>query len=178
MIAEARHVAHSLPDQCQGLATLAGAFQLDHAQRRLPRHEVIVHDAGVLERAGDARAEFEEMAVVHTDQALRDFERFVLPGLRGADARVIDRLSATYVEGYSPESDAREPFLAPALHVFGRQDHVVGYEDGLALADHYPRGSFVVLDGTGHNPHLERPQLVGALIRDWLGRVDRHRPCD
>lgn len=172
----ARHVAHSLPDQCQGLATLAGAFQLDHARRRLPRHEVIVHDAGVLERAGDARAEFEEMAVVHTDQALRAFERFVLPGLRGADARVIDRLSAAYVEGYEPESDAEEPFLAPALHVFGRQDHVVGYEDGLARADHYPHGSFVVLDGAGHNLHLERPQLVGALIRDWLGRVDHHRP--
>ncbi len=60
-----------------------------------------------------------------------------------------------------------EPFA-----VIGNQDDVVGYEDGLALRAHDPRGSFVVVDGAGHNVHLERPELTGAAVRDWLDRMD------
>ena len=171
----ARHVAHSLPSQCLGLATLAGVFEADHALRRLPEHQVTLHDADVLEHAGDAREEFTEMAVVHTPDALERFRQFVLPGLRGANQEVLERLGARYTEVPTPEADAAEPFQAPSLHVFGRQDQVVGFEDGSALRDHYTRGSFVVLDAAGHNVHLEQSEVVGALVRDWLDRVDTAR---
>lgn len=170
----ARHVAHALRNQCLGLATLAGAFQLDHALRRVPSHETIVYDAEILQQAGDWRESFEEMAVIHTAATLRSFERFVLPGLRGANQQVLDRLSASYTEAYSPESMAVDPFTAPSLHIFGRQDQVVGYEDGQSLIPHYPRGSFVALDSAGHNLHLEQPEVVGVLIREWLDRAKLH----
>lgn len=45
--------------------------------------------------------------------------------------------------------------------------------DGLGLRNHYPRGSFVVLDAAGHNVHLEQPEVTAALVRDWLARIDR-----
>lgn len=48
----------------------------------------------------------------------------------------------------------------------------MGYEDGWRLRDHYPRGTYAVLDLAGHNVHLEQPQLTTALIRDWLRRMD------
>lgn len=167
----ARHVAHALPDQCLGLATLAGAFQMDHAQRTLPAHQVITYDAAILEEAGEARDDFAQMAVVHTRETLRAFERFVLPGIRGANQEVLDRLGATYTNAYAPETEATSSFDAPSLHLFGRQDQVVGFEDGSVFQHHYTRGSFVVLDAAGHNLHLERPEVVGALLRDWLDRV-------
>lgn len=171
----ARHVAHSLAPQCLGLATLAGAFELDRALRELPPREILIHDERILELAGEARPEFEEMAVLHTEAALRGFERFVLPGIRGAKLRVLARLNATYTDAYVPELEHPAPFTAPALHVFGRQDHVVGFTDGLAAADHYPRGTFAVLDSAGHNVHIEQPEAVGALVREWLSRAASHR---
>ncbi|GAA1316551.1 alpha/beta fold hydrolase [Leucobacter albus] len=170
----ARHVAHELAAQCVGLATLAGAFELDRDKRSLPPREVVRHDEAVLELAGDARTEYAEMAVVHTERTLRGFERFVLPGIRGSNLRVLARLNATYTDAYSPERGAAGPFASPALHVFGRQDHVVGFADAFAFTGHYPRGAFVVLDGAGHNLHLEQPDTVGALVRDWLGRAAAH----
>jgi pimeloyl-ACP methyl ester carboxylesterase len=57
------------------------------------------------------------------------------------------------------------------LHLFGRQDHVTGYEDGWKLRDHYVRGTYAVLDAAGHNAHLERPELTAALVKDWLART-------
>lgn len=168
----ARHVAHAFAGQCLGLATLAGAFEPDRDARVLPEHEVIVHDEYVLESAGDAREYFAEMAVVHTEAALDAFRSFVLPGIRGTDEAVLTRISAANSDAYVPEANATEPFSHPSLHIFGRQDQVVGFEDGLAYREHYSRGTFAVLDCAGHNAHLEQPEVVGALLREWLKRVD------
>lgn len=63
------------------------------------------------------------------------------------------------------------PLEAPSLHLFGRQDHMTGYEDGWRLRDHYVRGTYAVLDAAGHNAHLERPELTAALVKDWLART-------
>lgn len=170
----ARHIAHELNEQCAGLATLAGAFELDREKRELPPKEIVIHDDKILSLAGDDRADFEEMAVLHTKAALTGFTRFVLPGIRGTKLRVLARLNQTYTDAYEPEKLATAPFTAPSLHVFGRQDHVVGYADGLAVADHYPRGTFAVIDGAGHNVHIEAPDAVGTLVRDWLASAARH----
>lgn len=168
----ARYAAHILRGQCLGLATLAGVFELDHSVRTLPEYRVVVSDATVLEKAGRDLDSFAEMAVLQTDEALKLFREFVLPGLRGSNQEIVDRIHSRYLEGYSPEQNAQEPFDAPSLHVFGRQDQVVGFADGLVFKNHYTRGTFVVLDAAGHNLHLEQSNIVGALIRDWLDRMD------
>jgi pimeloyl-ACP methyl ester carboxylesterase len=169
----ARHVAHERRDHVLGIATLASVVQPAHADRAVPERMVLHTDPSVLEAAGVAREAFEEVSVIQDAAAFAAFERYVLPGLRGADTAVMDRIAADYALEAVPEERHPEPFTAPALHMFGRQDDVVGYEDGLALRDHYPRGSFVVLDGAGHNVHLEQPGITAALVRDWLARIDR-----
>ncbi len=169
----ARHVAHERRDHVLGVATLAGVVHPAHTDRAVPERTVLHTEPAVLEAAGDARAAFEEVSVIQDAAAFTAFERYVLPGLRGADPAVMDRIAADYALEAVPEERHPEPFTAPALHLFGRQDDVVGYEDGLALRDHYPRGSFVVLDGAGHNVHLEQPEITAALIHDWLARIDR-----
>lgn len=166
----ARHVAHELRAQCAGLATLAGVFEMDHARRRLPGRQVVRPDDEVVAGADDLREKFTELAVLQTPAAFRAFRRHVAPSMRGADQGVLTRLGERYSEAPVPETGA-PPFDAPSLHVFGRQDHVVGHEDGWALREHYARGTFATLDAVGHNLHLEQPALVGALLRDWLDRV-------
>lgn len=169
----ARHVAHERRDRVLGVATLAGVVQPRHADRSVPPRSVLHTDSSVLEAAGDAREAFEEVSVIQDAATFAAFGQYVLPGLRGSDAAVLDRIAADYALAAIPEERHPEPFTAPALHLFGRQDDVVGYEDGLGLRGHYPRGSFVILDAAGHNVHLEQTEVTAALVRDWLARIDR-----
>ncbi|MEW9870974.1 alpha/beta fold hydrolase [Arthrobacter sp. HS15c] len=167
----ARHVAHVLRDQVLGLATLAGVFEPIHQARSLPRRQVVREDPSVLALAGQVRDDYEEMSVVQSEATLNAFIRYALPGLRGANQAVLERVAANYALSVEPEVAHPAPFEAPSLHLFGRQDHVTGYEDGWKHRDHYVRGTYVVLDAAGHNAHLERPDLTAALVKDWLVRI-------
>lgn len=129
----ARHVAHERRDRVLGVATLAGVVHPAYADRAVPQRTVLHTEPSVLDAAGDAREAFEEVSVIQDAAAFTAFERYVLPGLRGADPAVMDRIAADYALEAFPEERHSAPFTAPALHLFGRQDDVVGYEDGLAL---------------------------------------------
>lgn len=168
----ARYVAHQLREQVIGLATLAGVFEPLHDARTLPARQVLHKNPRVAAAAGLAREDYEEMTVVQTEATVAAFTRYALPGLRAADQTVIDRISANYALNVQPEIEHAAPFEAPSLHVFGRQDHVTGYEDGWKLRDHYIRGTFAVLDAAGHNVHLEQHALTAALVKDWLVRMN------
>ena len=39
------------------------------------------------------------------------------------------------------------------------------------VLENYPRETFAVLDGAGHNLQIEKDQVFTALVRDWLNRV-------
>ncbi|MGW2180680.1 alpha/beta fold hydrolase [Streptomyces sp. NPDC001732] len=54
-----------------------------------------------------------------------------------------------------------------------RQDALVGWRDQLALLNHYPRMTAVVLDGAGHNPQVECTPAVRELIGGWLDMLPR-----
>jgi pimeloyl-ACP methyl ester carboxylesterase len=168
----ARHIAHELRGQVLGLATVAGVFEADRSARRVPERTAVVVDPATLERAGDVRGAFETAHVVQTNETLDAFLTSVLPGERASDQSVMDRIAERYDLPVKPEVAHPEPYTAPSLHLFGRQDDVVGHEDGWLLRDHYPRGTYAVLDAAGHGVHLERPTVTAALVRDWLDRVD------
>ncbi|MCQ1947525.1 MULTISPECIES: alpha/beta fold hydrolase [unclassified Arthrobacter] len=170
----ARHVAHTLKDQVLGLATLASVFTAIHEDRVLPPRQIIHRDPALIEAGADGSADFEDEAVLQTADAFAGFSEYVLPGLRGADQALMEQIAADYALDTEPELAHAQPFEAPSLHIFGRQDHVTGYEDGWAVRENYPRGTFTVLDAAGHNLHLERPALVSALMRDWIERVEIH----
>ena len=167
----ARYVAHELRDQVLGLATLAGVYEPTHQARSLPRRQVIREDPSVLALAGQVGDDYEAMTVVQSTATLEAFTRYALPGLRGANQAILERVAADYALPVEPEVAHPAPFDAPSLHLFGRQDHVTGYEDGWKLRNHYVRGTYAVLDAAGHNAHLERPELTAALVKDWLVRT-------
>lgn len=67
-----------------------------------------------------------------------------------------------------------EPFGAPTLIVTGRQDSVVGYRDVWGVLENYPRGTFVVLDRSGHLLEVEQEDLFRTLASEWLNRVEEY----
>jgi pimeloyl-ACP methyl ester carboxylesterase len=168
----ARYIAHELRDQVLGVATLAGVFEAQHSARNVPDRTVLIVDQAVVDHAGDARVEFIADHVVQSADTFAAFTEYVLPGVRGSRRAMMDRIAGQYALPVEPEVQHPQPFTAPALHIFGRQDEVVGYEDGWALRDHYTRATYAVLDTAGHSVHLERPDLTAALFRDWLDRMD------
>src|SRR5437763_5070 len=60
------------------------------------------------------------------------------------------------------------------LLVAGRQDSTVGYSRAWELLEQYPHATFAVLDGAGHALPHEQPELLRALVTEWLDRVREH----
>ena len=169
----ARYVAHELRPQVLGLATVAGVFVADHESRTVPPRTVLRRDADVEALLGSAVDQYREDAVVESADDARSFQRYILPGLEGADRAALDRISANYALDHEPEEAHPTPFTQPTLHIAGRQDDVVGYSDAWHRVEHYPRASFAVLDAAGHNILFEQAALCSALITDWLARIRR-----
>ena len=128
-------------------------------------------DALVASLEPSVRDGFCENNVRQTRDVWDRYAADVLPGLAAADERYLAE-----VLGASPRV-ARDDVTtaAPVLVVAGRQDSVVGYRDQWRLTETFPRATFAVLDGAGHNAQFEQQGLFDALVRDWLGRVARER---
>jgi pimeloyl-ACP methyl ester carboxylesterase len=57
--------------------------------------------------------------------------------------------------------------------VAGRLDSTVGYAAASDLVDHCPHASLAVVDDAGHALPHEQPELLRALLAEWLARVER-----
>ena len=169
----ARYIAHERRSQILGLATLAGVFVPEHGDRTVPARAVLHQDPGVVPILRDALDDYREMAVVESPASAHAFLEYVLPGVRGAHQSALERVATNYTLTQHPEDAHPAPFLQPSLHVTGRQDHIVGYRDAWNRIEHYPRATFVTLDGAGHNAHLEQPEICAVLVKDWLARIRR-----
>ncbi|MFW0183093.1 alpha/beta fold hydrolase [Rothia sp. CCM 9417] len=172
----ARSMAHRQRGRVLGLATLAGVFEPQAQRRTVPQKSVVFEDAEFISALGEHKGEFTDISVIQDKPNYQRFLEYVIPGLLEADAGIMEQISAQYAVTPVPEEVASEPFGAPALHLFGRQDHIVGYRDGLTWLDHYSRGTYLVLDMAGHNLHLEQPHLVKAVFEDWLLRMKLENP--
>ena len=72
--------------------------------------------------------------------------------------------------------EAEKGFAEPTLIIAARQDTVVGYRDAWTILESYPRATFAVIDRADHGWPIETPDLLAALIDDWLMRIAERRP--
>ncbi|RYP88069.1 alpha/beta hydrolase [Nocardioides guangzhouensis] len=155
----AQGMAARRPDRVAGLALVCPLLA---GVRDVPGHHPVV----AAEDLGDQ--EFRDYFVVQTPAMLERYERFVAPGAALADqaamARIGERWELAPAEG--------PPYEGPTLVVAGRLDSVVGHAAAEDLLDHYPRCTLAVLDGAGHALPHEQPQLLAALLDDWMRRSE------
>ena len=159
----------SLSAQVEGLLLICPVIYAQGADRRLPPKRLLVRDEG-LEVGIDPSdmASFLSTAVVATRETYARFAQEVLCGLKLGDRAHLQRVQR---EGYSlscEEELKAMVYEGPCCILTGRQDHVVGYEDALALAARWPRASIAVLDCAGHNLQIEQPALFTAHVKAWL----------
>jgi pimeloyl-ACP methyl ester carboxylesterase len=113
--------------------------------------------------------DFRDYFVVRTPATVERYDRYVAPAGPLADQAALQRIGERWELTARPE-DA-EPYRHPALVVTGRQDSTVGYAGAWDLLDQCPRATFAVLDRAGHALPHEQPELLRALVTEWLDRV-------
>ncbi|MBV6762114.1 alpha/beta fold hydrolase [Rhodococcus opacus] len=162
----ARGVAAQRPDVVRGLALLCPVAE---RSRNVPERSVVRQDADAydeLERA--LWAGFDEYFVVRTRATARRYRDHVVPGSTLVDEDALGRIFARWAVDVGSSA-----FAGPALIVAGRRDSVAGYADACELAERYPHATLAVLEDAGHALMHERPELLAALLGDWLDRLGR-----
>jgi pimeloyl-ACP methyl ester carboxylesterase len=107
------------------------------------------------------------LAVVQNQKIVDWYRQVVLPARRAIGPSALEKYT------YSFDIDEMSPvFEKPSLILLGRQDTHVGYQDGWAILDFFPRATLAVLDRAGHALGVEQEGLFQALINEWLDRVE------
>jgi pimeloyl-ACP methyl ester carboxylesterase len=164
---------HNLID---GLLLICPMTIADREKRRLPEHMVLLQDPQFLSTLENKDlAAFRSEHVVLTRHVWDRYSREVLPGLKTADYRFLEKIGKCGY-GFSSEPEARaKTFDKPSLLLAGKQDSSVGYHDAWSVVDDYPRMTFAVLDRAGHDLQIEQERIFTALVSEWLDRVEEFR---
>jgi pimeloyl-ACP methyl ester carboxylesterase len=160
----AQAIAARRPEQVVGLVLLCPLLADIHD---LPERTV-VHGSGSIGDAG-----FRDYFTVQTAQTLDRYQRYVEPATRLADESALARIGQRWELTAIPQQS--RPYRHPTLIVTGRQDSAVGYARAWEMLDQFPHATFAVLDRAGHALPHEQPGLVGALVTEWLDRVQDRR---
>jgi pimeloyl-ACP methyl ester carboxylesterase len=105
---------------------------------------------------------------------LERYERYVAPAAALVDQAALERIGERWELAPGPGP----AYPGPTLVVAGRLDSTVGYAAAADLVDHYPHASLAVLDDAGHALPHEQPDLLRALVVEWLARVERRDQAD
>jgi pimeloyl-ACP methyl ester carboxylesterase len=161
----ARAIAARRPEQVVGLALICPLLPGLHD---VPGRDVSFGPDDV----GDA--EFRDYFTVRTAETFARYEQYVAPAALLADDVALARIGERWEMTPRPEDTA--PYRCPTLVLTGRQDTAVGSARAWELLPQYPRATFAVLDRAGHALPHEQPDLLGAMVAEWLARVREHSP--
>src|SRR5688572_4172417 len=156
----AQAMAARRPAQVAGLALVCPLLP---GLRDVPEHRVVV-GSGVI---GDDV--FRSYFVIQTPEMLERYERHVAPAAALVDQAALERIG----ERWALTPDHAPAYWGPTVVVAGRLDSTVGYASAIDLVEFYPHASLAVVDDAGHALPHEQPELLRALLVEWLARVER-----
>lgn len=156
----AQAMAARRPAQVAGLALVCPLLP---GVRDVPEHRVV---AGSGEIGDDV---FRSYFVIQTPEMLERYERYVAPAAALVDQAALERIG----ERWALTADHASPYAGPTMIAAGRLDSTVGYAAAIDLVDHHPHATIAVADDAGHALPHEQPELLRALIAEWLVRIER-----
>ncbi len=150
------------PERVAGLALVCPLLT---GVRDVPAHRVVT-GTGTLGDDG-----FRGYFVVQTPGMLDRYERFVAPAAALVDHPALERIG----ERWELAPDPGPAYPGPVLVVAGRLDSTVGSAAATDLAGRHPHATLAVLDDAGHALPHEQPDVLRALLTEWLARAARAR---
>jgi pimeloyl-ACP methyl ester carboxylesterase len=173
----ARAVAVHRRSRIAGLLLRVPAVIPDTARRTLPPFQPLVRDDALMatfdkeERAAPGDVLVQTRGYVET--LGRRIRGLIQPAIDGTAPALLDIRADPKRYGVSFDlAEEEKGFEEPTLIVAARQDTVVGYRDAWTILEAYPRATFAVIDRADHGWPFESHDLLGALIDDWLMRVE------
>ena len=172
----ARAVAARRRSRIDGLLLRVPAIIADTTRRTLPSFRPLVRDDALMAALGaEERAVVGDVLVQKRDyiEALGQRLRgLVEPAIRATAPIALEIRADPKRYGFSFDlAEMEKGFEEPTLIIAARQDMVVGYRDAWTILESYPRATFAVIDRADHGWPLEKPDLLAALIDDWLARI-------
>lgn len=155
--------------QAAGIFCLCPCVIADKEKRILPKRKIIENQSFDVSKEEQPLFEgFLEMAVIANEETWERYKKEIMSGIAKADA---EYLTATLSSSYQLSDEASlktTEFEKPAVFLLGKQDDMVGYVDTLKLQENFPRGTFAVIDGAGHNLQIEKPEIFSVFMREFL----------
>lgn len=167
----ARGLVHQRGAQMDGVMLDVPLVETDDRKKRLPPRTVLREDPEFLAALTPDDSGALEVQVIQSMAILREYREIITPAVKIADQAVLNRIKPNHFTTFDVDTLAT-PFPAPALFLTGRFDQWCGYDNAYQLLDDYPRATFAVLDGAGHNLSIEQRPLFEALAGEWLDRVE------
>lgn len=167
-----RGLTLKMPLRIERLFLLCPVIIPDKRLRALPPQSILVKDESFL--AGLDMEESENFLKTFVVQTRRTWERYskeIMPAFVKGDIEFIRRY---YREGYAFSFDKYrerkyfDNYTGKTVILTGKQDSIVGYADVFPLLKHYPRATFTVLNGAGHNLQIEQEEEFGHIFRRFL----------
>lgn len=172
----ARAVAVHRRSRIAGLLLRVPAIIPDVGRRTLPAFRPLVEDSALMVSLGaEQKAVLGDVLVEKPDYIAAHGQRqrhLVQPAIAATAPIALEIRADPKRYGFSFDLAGMEKtFEEPTLIVTARQDTVTGYRDAWAILESYPRATFAVIDRADHGWPLQSPDLLAALIDDWLARI-------
>jgi pimeloyl-ACP methyl ester carboxylesterase len=170
----ARGVVHHRSASIDGLLLTVPLIVADDAKRHVPSHVTLVANPALVSELEPEEAEMLQLAVIQSRKVV-DYMQANFPSTAETGTDFQSKLREPENYAFSFDVDALpKPCPAPTLIITGRQDSAVGYRDAWEILDNFPRGTFAVLDRSGHFLPFEQEDLFHALVDEWLDRVEEY----
>ena len=172
----ARAVVARRRSRIAGLLLRVPCIVADTAQRTLPPFRPLVRDDGLLASLADEERTSLGDILVQTPAYLEKLRAKVAaviePAIKATQPIANEIRADPGRYGFSFDlAEQEKSFEEPTLIIAARQDITVGYRDAWDILESYPRATFAVLDRADHVWPIETPNLLAALVDDWLGRI-------
>lgn len=168
-----RGIVYKMQDRIDGVALICPLIIPEYSKRNVPDHVVLVKDDILLAKLNSEEAEdFNSSVVVQSEEIYERYQNEIMSGVNIANSGFLQSLMKNGY-GFSFDVDKiNKKFDKPTLMLLGKQDNCVGYKDAWNVLENFPRATFTILDGAGHNLQIEQEELFNSLIHEWLVRVN------
>jgi pimeloyl-ACP methyl ester carboxylesterase len=174
----ARGIAARLRPRIDGLMLKVPCVVPDTGKRTLPSFQPLVRDDALVASLDEQERMALGNVLVQAPGYLEAYRRkthaLVQPAIAACAPFVPEMRADPARYAFSFDlAEAEKSFTKPTLIVAGRQDTTVGYRDAWEILESYPRATFAVIDRADHGWPTESPDLLKALVDDWLGRIEK-----
>ena len=169
----ARGIVHKILNRIDGLLLICPVIIADIKKRNNPPHIILKRDEKLLSELQPEDAErFNSVHVVQSNRAWNRYSTEILNVIKASRSNFLYNFKKNGYEFSCDIDRLTESFDKPALILMGRQDSIVGYKDAFNILDNYPRATFSIIDGAGHNLQIEQEKLFNSLVSEWIKRVE------